>query len=87
MTSMDNKTLYTGVTNDLLRRVAEHRQGKAGTFTARYKIFKLVYYECGGDITSALNREKQIKANSREYKERLISSINPEWKDLAEDWY
>jgi len=87
MSSMDNKTLYTGVTSNLLRRVAEHREGKSGSFTGRYKVYKLVYFECGGDIMSALNREKQIKANSRAYKENLIRSINPEWDDLAEDWF
>jgi putative endonuclease len=87
MSSLDNKVIYTGVTSNLLRRVAEHREGKPGTFSGRYKVFKLVYFECGGDIISALNREKQIKANSRTYKEKLIRSINPEWRDLAEDWY
>ena len=87
MSSLDNKVIYTGVTSNLLRRVAEHREGKPGTFSGRYKVFKLVYFECGGDIISALNREKQIKANSRTYKENLIRSINPEWRDLAEDWY
>jgi len=87
MSSLDNKVIYTGVTSNLLRRVAEHREGKPGTFSGRYKVFKLVYFECGGDIMAALNREKQIKARSRAYKEKLICSINPEWKDLAEDWY
>ncbi len=87
MSSVNNKVLYVGVTSDLLRRVSEHRQGKAGTFTGKYKIYKLVYFECGGDIMSALNREKQIKARSRAYKEQLIRSINLEWKDLSEDWF
>ncbi len=87
MSSLDNKTLYTGVTSNLLRRVVEHREGKPGTFTGKYKVYKLVYFECGVDIMAALNREKQIKANSRAYKEKLIFSINPEWNDLAEDWY
>ena len=87
MSSVDNKVIYTGVTSNLLRRVAEHREGKPGTFTGKYKVYKLVYFKCGGDIMAALNREKQIKANSRAYKEDLIRSINPEWKDLAEDWF
>lgn len=87
MSSFDNKVIYTGVTSNLLRRVAERREGKPGTFTGKYKVYKLVYFECGGDIMAALNREKQIKANSRAYKEDLIRSINPEWKDLAEDWF
>lgn len=87
LSSIDNKTIYTGVTSNLLRRVSEHRQAKPGTFTGKYKIYKLVYFDCGGDIMSALNREKQIKANSRVYKENLIRSINPDWNDLAEDWF
>lgn len=85
--SLNNKVVYTGVTSNLLRRVAEHREGKLSTFTGKYKLYKLVYFECGGDIMSALNREKQIKANSRAYKEKLIRSLNPDWKDLAEDWF
>jgi putative endonuclease len=68
MSSLDNKVIYTGVTSNLLRRVAEHREGKPGTFSGRYKVFKWVYFECGGDIMAALNREKQIKARSRAYK-------------------
>jgi putative endonuclease len=87
MSSVNNKVLYVGVTSDLIRRTSEHRQCVNGGFTSKYKVFKLVYFECGGDIISALNREKQIKANSRTYKEKLIRSINPEWRDLAEDWY
>lgn len=87
MASFDNKVVYTGVTSNLLRRVVEHREGNPRTFTGKYKVYKLVYFECGGDIVSAINREKQIKANSRANKEKLISSMNPDWKDLAEDWF
>ena len=71
MCSVDNKVIYTGVTSNLIRRVAEHWEGKPGTITGKYKVNKLVYFECGGDIIAALNREKQIKANSRAYKEDL----------------
>ena len=70
-----------------MQRVAQHRQGKGGYFTTRYKVYKLVYYECGGDIRTAIYREKQIKAGSRKYKEKLIHSMNPDWRDLAEDWF
>jgi putative endonuclease len=87
MSSINNKILYVGETSDLMRRVCENRQGSGGGFTSRYKVYKLVYFECGGDIMSALNREKQIKARSRAFKEELIQSINPEWTDLAETWY
>lgn len=85
--TMNNKVLYTGVTSNLMQRVAQHRLGKGGYFTSKYKVYKLVYYECGGDIEAAIFREKQIKAGSRKDKENLIRSINPDWRDLAEDWY
>mgnify|MGYP001413955337 FL=1 len=87
MSTFDNKVLYTGVTSNIIRRVAEHRQGTGSAFTSKFRVYKLVYLECGGDIMSAINREKQIKARSRAYKDKLIKSINPEMKDLAEDWY
>jgi len=82
MTNKNNTVLYTGVTNNLLRRVAEHKAGKGGVFTSKYKITKLVYFECGGDINTAIDREKQIKGGSRQKKEDLINDINPEWNDL-----
>jgi putative endonuclease len=87
MSTINNKVLYVGVTSNLLRRINEHRQGSSSSFTSRYKVYKLVYFECGGDIMSALNREKQIKAGSRAYKEKLIELTNPGWNDLAETWY
>jgi putative endonuclease len=65
MTNQDNTVLYTGVTNYLRRRVIEHRSGKGGVFSKKYKPHKLVYYETGNDITVAITREKQIKAGSR----------------------
>ena len=76
--------LYTGVTNDLDRRLVEHRSGKTKGFTAKYKVTTLVYYEAIEDINSAIDREKQIKSGSREDKVNLINQVNPEWKDLSQ---
>jgi len=87
MTNKNNTVLYTGVTNDLRRRVMEHKAGKGGTFTSKYKIIKLVYYECGEDITAAIEREKQIKGGSRQRKIDLINEINPDWQDLFDDLF
>ena len=78
--------LYTGVTNDLIRRVHEHRQKLTGGFTARYNASKLVLYEGTSDIESAITREKQIKGWVRRKKIALIESLNPYWEDLAEGW-
>ena len=85
MTNKNNTVLYTGVTNNLRRRVIEHKTGQGGKFTSKYKITKLVYYECGGDINAAIDREKQIKGGSRQSKKDLINDMNPEWKDLFGD--
>ena len=80
-----NTTLYTGVTNDLMRRIAEHKLHINKSFTDRYNIENLVYFESCNDMTTAIHREKQIKKWHREWKEELINDMNPEWKDLAED--
>ena len=80
-------TLYVGVTNDLMRRVKEHRDGAAESFTKQYRINRLVYFESGSDVEGALNREKQIKGWLRKRKIELIESLNPHWKDLSEGWY
>ena len=85
MTNKHNTVLYTGVTNDLRRRVIEHRNGQGGKFTSKYKITKLVYYECGADINAAIEREKQIKGGSRQSKLDLVNKINPGWKDLFDE--
>jgi putative endonuclease len=85
MTNKHNTVLYTGVTNDLSRRVFEHQNKIRGGFTSRYNITKLVYMEEFGEIGDAIAREKQIKAGSRQKKVDLINSINPEWKDLFEE--
>jgi putative endonuclease len=78
-------TLYVGVTNDLYRRLIEHRGGEVPGFTARYRIARLVYFEEYGDIEEAIAREKQIKRWRREKKVALIASENPEWCDLGEE--
>jgi putative endonuclease len=82
MTNVRNTVLYVGVTNDLIRRVYEHKEGLVNGFTKKYKIVKLVYYEVFEDIENAILREKQIKAGSRQKKVQLIDSINREWYDL-----
>ena len=85
MTNSHNTVLYTGVTNNLERRVTEHRAGKGSTFTKKYNLDKLVYFECGNDVNTAIFREKQIKAGSRKKKIELIESINPNWNDLFKE--
>jgi putative endonuclease len=83
----NSKTLYTGVTNDLNRRVYEHKQKLIPGFTQKYNITKLVYFEETSDVNTAISREKQIKGWLREKKITLIESMNPEWKDLSAGWY
>ena len=80
-----SKTLYIGVTNDLQRRVYEHKQKAVPGFTTKYNISSLVYYESTNDVREALAREKQLKGWLRIKKIRLIESTNPEWKDLSEE--
>ena len=83
MTNKNNTTLYTGVTSDLISRISEHQQKVyPKSFTARYNISKLVYYEAFHSIEEAIIREKQIKAGSRKKKIKLIESINRHWIDL-----
>ena len=84
MQSANGRALYTGVTNDLIRRVGEHKEGRGSLFTAKYKCHKLVYFEEFGLIDQAIVREKEIKSLSRFDKEKLIDRINPERKDLLE---
>ncbi len=85
MTNKHNTVLYTGVTNDLARRVWEHKEKLKGGFASRYNLTKLVYYEVFDSIKSAIAREKQIKAGSRRKKVELINKMNSEWKDLYEE--
>ncbi|MBK9926091.1 MAG: GIY-YIG nuclease family protein [Anaerolineales bacterium] len=82
-----SRTLYTGVTNDLMRRVHEHKNKLVKGFTSRYNIQFLVFYESTTDIHAALAREKQIKGWLRSKKIALIDSMNPTWKDLSEEWF
>ncbi|MEQ8190069.1 MAG: GIY-YIG nuclease family protein [Candidatus Eremiobacterota bacterium] len=84
MTNKNNTALYTGVTNDLKRRVYEHKKNLKEGFTNKYNINKLVYYEILEDSYNAISREKQIKGGSRKKKIDLINSMNKEWKDLYE---
>jgi putative endonuclease len=85
MTNKHNTVLYTGVTNDLRRRVWEHKEKLGGGFTSRYNISKLVYYEDTADVRAAIAREKQIKGGSRQKKIDLVNSLNPDWRDLYDD--
>ncbi|MDP6403356.1 MAG: GIY-YIG nuclease family protein [SAR202 cluster bacterium] len=80
------RTLYIGVTNDLQRRVYEHKHSLIDGFTKRYNITWLAYHEATSDVAAALAREKQHKRWNRAKKTALIESINPQWKDLARDW-
>ena len=83
MTNAHHTVLYTGVTNNLLRRVLEHKEGNLPGFTQKYKTNKLVYFEVFNLIESAIAREKQIKGYSRLKKISLIESRNPDWKELC----
>ena len=76
-----------GVTNNLHRRMLEHRSGNGSVFTKRYNVTKLVYFECFDDVKLAIFREKQIKAGSRQKKIDLVNSLNPEWKDLYKELF
>ena len=87
---MSNKkkgTLYIGVTNNLERRVYEHKHKILPGFTSRYNLTRLVYYEDTNDVNIAIVREKQIKGWLRRKKIALVESINPQWQDLSEGWY
>ncbi len=82
MTNKNNTVLYTGITNDLIKRVYEHQNNNGSKFTSKYNINKLVYYEIFGDPENAILREKKIKAGSRQKKIDLINRINEDWDDL-----
>jgi putative endonuclease len=86
---MSNKnltTFYVGVTNDLERRVKEHKGGEGSEFTSKYNLTHLVYYEVITEIKTAIQREKQLKNWHRKWKIDLIKELNPEMLDLAKDW-
>jgi len=85
MTNKNNTVLYTGVTNDLKRRVYEHKEKLVNGFTKKYNLSKLVYYEVLEDVGTAILREKKIKGGSRQKKINLVNSMNKGWKDLYEE--
>jgi len=87
MASQRNGTLYIGVTNDIRRRVYEHKNNLIKGFTEKYKVHYLVYVEETNDINTAITREKQLKKWNRSWKLGLIESMNPEWKDLYEELF
>lgn len=86
---MTNKsgTFYVGMTNNINKRVHQHKSKLADSFTSKYNIDRLIYYETFSDVYSAITREKTIKGWLRIKKVELINTINPEWKDLSENWY
>ena len=86
ITNQNNRVLYTGVTNDLPRRILEHRKKTVKGFTARYNVDKLVFFEVTSDVHAAIAREKQIKGWIRAKKNALVESINPTWRDLSRDF-
>jgi len=85
MASKKNGTLYTGITNDLIKRVYEHKNNLVPGFTNKYTVHDLVYYEHTTEIETAIKREKQLKKWNREWKIRLIEEKNPDWKDLYKE--
>jgi putative endonuclease len=82
-----SRVLYTGVTNDLMSRVSQHREGKISSFTAKYRIHRLVSFETFHDVRTAIRREKQIKSWTQGKRVELIQAINPTWLDLAAEWF
>ncbi len=87
LASKRNGTLYVGVTNDLAFRVWQHKQGAVPGFTKKYGVKLLVYFETFDDIRDAIHRETRLKKYKREWKLNLIQNDNPDWRDLAADWY
>ncbi len=85
LASKRNGTLYIGITNDLIKRIYEHKQNIIDGFTKQYNIHSLVYYEITNSIEEAIKREKQLKKWERNWKLSLIEKNNPEWKDLYDD--
>ena len=87
LASQRNGTLYIGITNDLQRRVYEHKMGIKKGFTKKYGVGMLVYFEAFQDVNEAISREKQLKKWNRKWKIELIENENKQWNDLAKDWY
>lgn len=86
MTNADNNVLYIGVTDNLERRVWEHKNGEGGVFTKKYKCVKLVYYEDYNTMKAAIKREKNLKDWKRHWKDELIHKDNPDMKDISLEW-
>jgi putative endonuclease len=86
LTNRNNRVLYTGVTNDLYRRIYEHKHKLIDGFTKKYRVFKLVFFEFTPDVNSAITREKEIKGWTRQKKNALVETMNPEWNDLSDNW-
>lgn len=86
ITNKYNNVLYVGVTNNLERRLSEHKNKLIDGFTKKYNVNKLVYYDYTNDVRAAIAREKQIKGWTRKKKNDLIETSNPTWRDLSEDW-
>lgn len=86
LTNWNDKVMYVGVTNNLEKRIYEHRNKLVKGFTERYNVRKLVYYEESNDIMAAIEREKEIKKWRREKKDYLVNQANSEWKDLSSEW-
>ena len=87
VSNKNRTTFYIGVTNDIKRRMLEHKSGKGSSFTHKYKLFDLLYYEIFADIRIAIDQEKRLKNWHREWKINLIKKTNPEMKDIAADWF
>ena len=86
LTNWNNKVVYVGMTNDLQRRIFEHKEKQVKGFTEKYNVHKLVYYEQTPEVEVALNREKEIKKWRREKKNKLVENANPQWRDLIDDF-
>ena len=86
LTNWNDEVMYIGMTNNLERRLYEHKNKLVEGFTKKYNVNKLVYYEQGNDVHAAIAREKEIKKWRREKKNKLVMTMNPEWKDLSLDW-
>ncbi|MGI0107880.1 GIY-YIG nuclease family protein [Salinimicrobium sp. WS361] len=86
LTNKNHTVLYVGVTSDLVKRIGQHKTKFYKGFTSRYNCDHLVYYQPFSDIRDAIMYEKKLKAGNRANKEKLINEMNPEWKDLAEEW-
>jgi len=85
LTNCNDKVMYVGMTNDLVRRVYEHKNKLVSGFTEKYNVHKLVYFEETQDVHVAIAREKEIKKWRREKKNQLVNQINPAWRDLSEE--